>query len=99
MRKRRLRQITPRHSRLLYLEHLMERGRDLYRVACDQDLEGTVAKYMFGRNQTDGRSTSWVKIKNPEYSQMADRHELLELDGTRRQSAKPKLLQLQLHLA
>jgi len=98
MRKRRLRQIIPSHTRLLYLEHLLERGRDFYRVACERDLEGIVAKYMFGTYQTDGRFTSWLKIKNPDYSQIVDRHELFELDGTRRQSLKPKLPRLALQL-
>lgn len=29
------------------------------------------------RHRTDGRSTSWLKIKNPRYSQMPGRHELV----------------------
>jgi bifunctional non-homologous end joining protein LigD len=62
--------------RLLYLGHLAERGRDFYRVACERDLEGVVAKWAHGTYQTDGRGTSWLKIKNPEYSQIVDRHEL-----------------------
>jgi ATP-dependent DNA ligase len=39
-------------------------------------LEGIVAKWNRGTYRTDGRATSWLKIKNLEYSQMRDRHEL-----------------------
>ena len=44
-RKRLLRAIMPKlESRLLYLDCLKGRGKDLYRVACDCDLEGIVGK-------------------------------------------------------
>jgi hypothetical protein len=29
-----------------------------------------------GTYRTDGRATSWLKIKNPNYTQLRDRHEL-----------------------
>lgn len=78
-RKRRLVQILPTiESRLLYLDHLDERGCDFFRVACFRDLEGIVAKWARGTYQTDGRSTSWLKVKNPEYSQIEGRRELFE---------------------
>ena len=62
--------------RLLYLDHLDERGSDLFRVACERDLEGIVAKWAHGTYRTDGRATSWLKIKHRGYTQMRDRHEL-----------------------
>ena len=37
-----------------------------------------MGKWANGTYQTDGRCTSWVKFKNPEYSQMEARHELFE---------------------
>jgi ATP-dependent DNA ligase len=78
-RRRRLRAITPKvESRVLYLDHVPERGRDLFRVVCDRDLEGIVAKYANGKYQSDGRSTSWLKIKHAGYSQMEGRQELFE---------------------
>ncbi len=44
-RKRRLRRIVPRTSdRLRYVKHVRGRGVDLFRLACEQDLEGVVAK-------------------------------------------------------
>jgi ATP-dependent DNA ligase len=65
-------------SRLRYLDAVKERGTDLYRVACERDLEGIVGKWVRGVYQADGRGTSWLKIKNPEYSQMDARRELFE---------------------
>ena len=37
-------------------------------VSCERDLEGIVAKCSKGTYQCDGRGTSWLKIKNSEYS-------------------------------
>src|SRR5262249_37770486 len=65
-------------SRLLYVDHIDGRGIDLFRAACAHDLEGIVGKWREGRYETDGVSTSWVKIKNPTYSQMTGRRELFE---------------------
>jgi len=94
-RKRRLRAIMPIvECRLLYLDSIAERGTDLYRAACQRDLEGIVAKWSRGTYQTDGRGTSWQKIKNPDYSQMAGRHELFDARrdrGVRRRIAAPDL--------
>ena len=82
-RKRRQRRIMPTiETRLLYLDHLEQRGRDLFRVACERDLEGIVGKWTRGTYQTDGRRTSWLKIKNPTYTQMRDRRELFAARGT-----------------
>lgn len=76
-RKRRLLAIMPAvECRLLYLDHLEARGVDLFRVACERDLEGIVGKWTEGTYRTDGRATSWLKIKNRDYTQMVDRHEL-----------------------
>ena len=78
VRKRRLAAILPAvNSRLLYLDHVAVRGRDLFRAACERDLEGIVAKWARGTYQT-GCGTSWLKVKNPAYSQMVGRRELFE---------------------
>jgi bifunctional non-homologous end joining protein LigD len=72
-RKRRLVRLMPTiETRLLYLDHIEERGCDLFRVACERDLEGIVGKFAQGTYRTDGRVTSWTKIKNPQYRQMRD---------------------------
>lgn len=96
-RKRRLLRILPAvNSRVLYLDHIAERGRELFRAACERDLEGIVTKWAHGSYQRDGRSTSWLKIQNPAYSQMEGRHELFASrrpEGMRRNGAsvRPEL--------
>ncbi len=42
----------------LFLDCIAERGRDLFRVACERDLEGIVAKWTHGRSGPDGRFRS-----------------------------------------
>ncbi len=64
--------------RVLYLDHVAERGCDLFRVACERDLEGIVGKWTGGMYQADGRNTSWLKIKNSDYSQAIGRSELFD---------------------
>ncbi len=88
-RKRRLRAIMPTvDSRLLYVDHLERRGRALFRAACTRDLEGIIGKWRHGQYETDGVSTSWVKIKNPAYSQMVGRRGLFEQRQNRRQASR-----------
>lgn len=98
-RKRRLVENLPAlEARVLYLDHIRERGEDFFKVACERDLEGIVGKYARGTYQSDGRTTSWLKVKNVEYSQMERRHELFETAG-RRGMIRMKLPQLALRLA
>jgi len=77
-RKHRLRAIVP-HSRerLLYCDHVEGVGEALFRLACERDLEGIVAKRKFDPYLLDG-SASWLKIRNPNYSQWIGREELFE---------------------
>jgi bifunctional non-homologous end joining protein LigD len=78
-RKRRLKRIMLRiDSRLLFVDHVSERGMALFREARRMDLEGIVAKWTRGPYHGDGVNTSWLKIKNPGYSQMTGRRELFE---------------------
>jgi hypothetical protein len=65
-------------DRLVYLDHVERRGVDLFTAVCSHDLEGIVAKWARGTYHADVATTSWLKIKNPAYSQMDDRHELFE---------------------
>jgi bifunctional non-homologous end joining protein LigD len=96
-RKRRLRTVMPRvETRLLYLDHIAEHGRGLFEAACERDLEGIVGKWAHGTYQSDTRRTSWLKIKNPDYSQMRDRHELFE---PRRRPSRSATARPSLHLA
>lgn len=71
-RKARLRKILPKKSAaVLYLQHVDGRGRLLYALACEQDLEGIVAKKADA--PYDVKRAQWVKIKNPAYSQAGNR--------------------------
>jgi len=77
-RKQALRKIVPRTgSRLLYVDHVISRGEDPFRLACARDLEGVVAKWKRGRYM-EGERTSWIKIKNRKYSQSSGREKLFE---------------------
>jgi len=82
-RKQQLRQIVPVESPcVLHVDYLPEKGRELFALACEKDLEGVVGKWAKGSYQSDGRSTSWIKVKNANYSQAEGRAELFE--GKRR---------------
>ena len=62
-RKHRLRSIVPtRNERFLYCDHVEHDGEGLFRLACEHDLEGIVAKLKsvpYLPNQA-----SWLKIRN-----------------------------------
>jgi ATP-dependent DNA ligase len=63
----------------------------LFKAACGRDVEGIVAKWAHGRYETDGVSTSWLKVKNPQYSQTVGRRELFEARQNRRQTLRTDL--------
>jgi hypothetical protein len=77
--------ILPEHaSRVRFVEHIARRGVDLFRAVCEHDVEGVVAKWRNGTYQS-GPHTSWMKLRNPHYSQWDGRRELFE---ARRDSAQ-----------
>src|SRR5207248_7323497 len=76
-RKLRLRRVVKKKSeRLLYCDHVEGDGEGLFRLACERDLEGIVAK----RNSEPylAEHATWLKIRNRNYSQWAGREELFE---------------------
>ena len=76
-RKLRLRAVVPkRGERLLYCDHLYADGEELFRLACEHDLEGIVAKRKADPYLPD--HATWLKIRNREYSQWVGREELFE---------------------
>src|SRR5947209_13841053 len=78
-RKRLLRRIIPKgQSAVLFAKHIEGTGVSLFHAACKMDLEGIVAKWKSAPYRMDGNQTSWVKIKNPNYSQAEGRRELFE---------------------
>jgi hypothetical protein len=77
VRKLRLRAVVPkRGERLLYCDHIDGDGKALFRLACDHDLEGIVAKRK--SEPYLPQHASWLKIRNQDYSQWAGREELFE---------------------
>jgi ATP-dependent DNA ligase len=64
-RKKRLRQLLARsNDAIFYNEHFEEEGAMVFEHACKLGCEGIVAKRI-GAPYRSGRSTSWIKIKNP----------------------------------
>jgi bifunctional non-homologous end joining protein LigD len=69
-RKKILKSLLPQpSSRVHYVDHLAEHGTALFRLACQHDLEGIVAKRADSPYAMAGRKSPWRKIKNPNYSQ------------------------------
>jgi bifunctional non-homologous end joining protein LigD len=76
-RKLRLHAVVPkRGERLLYCDHIDGEGEGLFRLACENDLEGVVAKRKSDPYLPD--HASWLKIRNQSYSQWQGREELFE---------------------
>jgi bifunctional non-homologous end joining protein LigD len=75
-RKRHLRQLVPAdNSAVRFADYVETDGEELFRLVCERDLEGIVAKRKDGLYMPEDRG--WLKIKNPEYSQAEGRHELM----------------------
>ena len=91
-RKRWLRRLIPRRrqSRLQYLEHVRGRGVSLFELARAKDLEGIVGKWAHAR-YASGENTTWVKVKNPDYTQMRDRAELFDVKPKPARFTAPRL--------
>jgi bifunctional non-homologous end joining protein LigD len=69
-RKQRLKRILPYDSRhVLYVDHTRGSGTELYRLACQLDLEGIVAKRADSRYEQNALRPNWIKIKNVGYSE------------------------------
>jgi bifunctional non-homologous end joining protein LigD len=57
--------------RWLYASHTEEKGKTLFSLVCEMDVEGIVAKRKQSIYKDDG--IGWLKIKNPKYSQLEGR--------------------------
>jgi bifunctional non-homologous end joining protein LigD len=77
-RKRRLRDTLPECPQLLFVDHIQERGSELFDLACKRDLEGIVAKQRQSRYTVENGNPAWIKIRNRNYSQMIGRDDLFE---------------------
>lgn len=81
-RKTKLRGIVPFQSeRLLYCDHVLGEGERLFELACQQDLEGIVAKRKY--DPYIAEHARWLKIRNTSYSQWVGREELFERERSR----------------
>lgn len=72
-RKATLERLVAGHPRVLYARHIERDGCALFKLVCDQDLEGVVAK-----RRDAAYGDDWFKIRNPSYSQYEGRRELFE---------------------
>ena len=76
-RKHQLRAILPKASDvLLYCDHVERDGESLFQIACENDLEGVVAKRKFDPYLPN--QANWLKIRNSAYSQWEGRQGLFE---------------------
>jgi hypothetical protein len=76
-RKLRLYALVPKSAeRLLYCDHIDAHGEGLFRLACENDLEGIVAKRKGDPYLLE--HATWLKIRNHDYSQWVGREELFE---------------------
>jgi bifunctional non-homologous end joining protein LigD len=76
-RKLRLHAVVPkRGERVLYCDHIDGDGEGLFRLACEHDVEGIVAKRKSDPYLSE--HARWLKIRNQNYSQRTGRGELFE---------------------
>jgi len=54
-------------ERLLYCDHIDQDGEGMFRLTCENDLEGIVAKRKSDPYLPD--HATWLKIRNQQYSQ------------------------------
>jgi bifunctional non-homologous end joining protein LigD len=63
-RKRVLSEVLPQdHEVIKYSDHVVNKGKDFFKVALSQGLEGIMAKKADSIYQTDKRTENWLKIK------------------------------------
>ena len=74
-RKRLLRKLLPRRPTILFVDHFAS-GTELFRAICDRDMEGVVAKQASAAYTPE--ATTWVKIKNRQYSQAVGRQDFFD---------------------
>jgi bifunctional non-homologous end joining protein LigD len=78
-RKQHLNRLLPaRSAHILYVDHTKGAGIELYRLARQLDLEGIVANRADSPYQDNPVARSWIKIKNPSYSQKEGRADLFK---------------------
>ena len=61
---------------VLFVDHIEGKGKRMYEQICQRDMEGIVCKPMISPYRTIRGKTTWIKVKNPKYSQSEGRGEL-----------------------
>lgn len=64
--------------RTFYVDHIERHGRALYSEICARDMEGIVCKPAISPYRKVNGKTTWIKVKNPNYSQAEGRGELFD---------------------
>jgi ATP-dependent DNA ligase len=62
--------------RILYVNYFEGQGKALYQQICKRDMEGIVCKPAISPYRTIRGKSTWIKVKNPKYSQAEGRSEL-----------------------
>jgi ATP-dependent DNA ligase len=65
---------------MLYVDQTRGFGPELFRCACQLDLEGIIARVL-SSYEVDTLSPHWIKIKDPAYSQKEGRADLFKRVG------------------
>ena len=63
-------------TRVLFVDHIEGKGMHFYEQTCQRDLEGIVCKPSISQYRHVRGKMTWIKVKNPNYSQAEGRHEL-----------------------
>jgi len=65
-------------------DHVVGRGVDFFRAVCARDCEGVVAKLAQSPYRLLRGRSPWLKVRNPNYTQIDGRHDLfLQRHGRR----------------
>ena len=69
-------------DRLLFADYVEAKGEALYSRICERDMEGIVCKPMSSPYKAVAGQTTWIKVKNPKYTQAEGRGELFDKRGS-----------------
>jgi hypothetical protein len=67
-------------------KYIEERGVDLFNAVCKRNLKRILAKK---KNGTYSTASSWLKIRNPHYTQSDGRHELFDTFKAKQKTLPP----------
>jgi bifunctional non-homologous end joining protein LigD len=64
-------------NRVVFVDHIEGKGKRLFEQICLRDMAGIVCKPSFSPYRTIRGTTTWIAVKNPNYSQAEGRGELV----------------------